>query len=186
MIITSSWWDACLTLERKKAGKENGRRLYTLSLSTTGTGTIIHVCMGLWWAMMHILAGECIMGKPTTRKPASSSMENSCISREAHAWREALFSCVCAWHGVHVHVKLEWFTVEHGLHNITRQIVQKSRQLDDYIDWLTPACSPITYTTHVTKFWVTPSYCAFLLLLPGPECHIGVVGTVVVMPEGLT
>ena len=137
-------------------------------------------CMWLWWAEFFMFSSfimyshfiyssrwmHCIMGKPTTRKPASSSTENSCISREAHAWREALFICVCAWHGVHVHVKLEWFTVEHGLHNITRQIVQKSRQLDDYIDWLAPACSPLTictYTTHVTKFWVTPSYCALFL-----------------------
>ena len=42
------------------------------------------------------------MGKPTTRKPASSSMENSCISREAHVWREALFICVCVGHGIGV------------------------------------------------------------------------------------
>ena len=34
------------------------------------------------------------MGKPTTRKPARSSTENS---HEAHVWREALFICVCAW-----------------------------------------------------------------------------------------
>ena len=32
------------------------------------------------------------MGKPTTRKPASSSTENSCISREVHAWSS--FACV--------------------------------------------------------------------------------------------
>ena len=75
-----------------------------ISLSTTGMDTIVHV-----WAevssssrfntvavsTMVSLAGECtaLWASQATRKPASSSMENSYISTEAHAWREA---CMCA------------------------------------------------------------------------------------------
>ena len=67
---------------------------------------------------------HCIMGKPTARKPGSSSTENSCISREAHV----CMTFACVHDVVYLYVKLERFTVEHSLR---KAVYSTTRQLDD-------------------------------------------------------
>ena len=76
---------------------------------------------------------HCIMGKPTTHKPATSSMENSCmyIPRSSCVEGSAIPLRVCMIHVREIGVRA-WFAKIY----ITQQIIEKSRQLEDYIGWL--------------------------------------------------